>query len=307
MTVNKEEYDAPLAFPERVTLELTNACNLRCGFCPRRLMTARLGFMDMGLYKKAIDEMASMRPVGLIPFFRGEPLIHPEFLEMMFYAKQRGLGPVQLVSNAMLLDERKGRGIIESGVDFISFSMDTVNAADYETSRIKARYDVAAGNILRFIELKKGMGSKTPEIQISSVQTDIARPYKDRFVEFWLERADKVRLFVEHSKDGSFGSLGSGLGLPDFPRRLPCGKVMREMVVYWDGQVALCNHDWDRKDRIGDINTSSILDIWNGPSYRDIRRAHVAGDVHDPACAGCDHWKMYYVEEKMVGEVYSRR
>lgn len=294
-----------LSFPNRITLELTNRCNLNCVFCPRNHMEKHLGVMSERLFKKAIDEMAEHKPIALVPFFRGESLLHPKFIELMNYAKDKGIGPIQLTTNGMLLNNEMGQAILDSGVDFVSFSMDTVNAEDYERDRVGAKYGQVVANIEKFIELRDSTGRKIPEIQVSSVATETALPYKERFIAYWIDKADRVRIFVEHSKDGSFGSL-QALDEHRFEKRLPCKKVVTDMVVYWDGSVALCNHDWDRKEPIGNINEKTILEIWNGERYREIRAMHDSGDVTDSTCKGCDHWKMYYLPNSMIGEVHSR-
>ena len=43
-------------FPERITVELTNRCNLECTFCPRHLVEMKLGNMEMSLFKKIVDQ-----------------------------------------------------------------------------------------------------------------------------------------------------------------------------------------------------------------------------------------------------------
>ena len=93
-----------LDFPNRITVELTNQCNVSCSFCPRQDVPMEIGFMDMGLYRKIIDEAAQHLPVKLVLFFRGESLLHPHFLQCLGYAKERGIGPIQFASNALALD-----------------------------------------------------------------------------------------------------------------------------------------------------------------------------------------------------------
>lgn len=290
-------------FPRRVTLELTNSCNLRCVFCPRGIMEQTQGFMEPALFKKAVDEMADHLPVALVPFFRGESLLHPRFLELVGYAARKGVGPVQMTTNAMLLNDDLARGIINAGVDFISFSLDTSNAEIYERSRPGAIYEKAAANVERFIDLREHMGAGKPEIQVSGVLTEENAPYKDEFAAKWRGRADRVRIFVEHSRDGRFGSL-DGHALPEFQKRLPCHKVFEDMVVYWDGGVALCNHDWSRPEPIGNISEQSIADIWAGERYRLIREQHLSGSIEDPVCSGCDHWVVSHIAGGFIGELY---
>ena len=119
-------------FPDRVTVELTNDCNVSCSFCNRQKIDMSIGYIEDALYYKIIDEMALHKPIKLVPFFRGEPLMHPHIVEYLHYAKDKGIGPIQMASNALLLNEQMQDALIDVGVDYISFSLDTLDADIYK-------------------------------------------------------------------------------------------------------------------------------------------------------------------------------
>ena len=294
------------SFPERITLELTNKCNLSCTFCPRRLMDQHQGFLEIDLAKRLLDQMAENLPVALVPFFRGESLLHPDWVEILFYAKQRGIGPIQFTTNATLMDRRAAEAILDLELDFISFSMDTIDPALYHHTRRGANYQQVLGNILSLLELRERRGLGMPEIQISAVETPSYRPGTDAFIAFWKPKVDRVRIYVEHSQDGHPGSIAESL--PSFERRLPCRKVFTDMVIYWDGEVALCNHDWTRDlaHKMGSVKDAAIKSVWQSDRYQAVRLAHNTGEVaSESPCNFCDHWKMYYLPEGCLGEVYA--
>ncbi len=305
MNERKLKIPEPGSFPGRVTLELTNHCNLNCTFCPRKLMEKHQGCMDTGLAKRLIDEMAGHLPVSLVPFFRGESLLHPDWAEILEYAKSRGVGPIQLTSNGMRLDCEASQVILDLEIDFISFSVDTVDPEIYEQTRRRSQYDKVVQNILQFVELKHRRGKPLPQVQVSSVDTELHRPGKEAFVAFWRPLVDRVRIYIEHSQDGHPGSIAEPL--PPFSRRLPCWKPYTDMIVYWDGQVALCNHDWtrDAAKALGNVARQSIAEVWKSPAYDEVRKAHWSGEVASLSpCDHCDHWKMFYLEPGYLGEMY---
>jgi radical SAM protein with 4Fe4S-binding SPASM domain len=79
------------------------------------------------------------------------------------------------------------------------------------------------------------------------------------------------------------------------------------LVIYWNGDVALCNHDWDRKEPIGNVRDASIQTLWNGSKYKEIRKMHMDGRIeNDPTCGGCDHWITHYLPEGMIGRLYKK-
>ena len=50
-----------------------------------------------------------------------------------------------------------------------------------------------------------------------------------------------------------------------FDNRMPCRKVFTDMIIYWDGKLALCNYDWDEQRNIGNVNEMSLQEAWNSP------------------------------------------
>ncbi len=293
-------------FPERITLELTNACNLNCVFCPRKLMSNHLGFLNITLAEKLIDEMAMHLPVSVVPFFRGEPLLHPHWAKILKRLKQKQIGPIQITSNATLLDDKAAKQLIDLQVDFISFSLDSLDSEKYESARCGANYEQVTRNIDTLLSLKKQSNSKYPEIQVSAIDIPEYQDGMDDFIAFWKKRVDRVRIYIEHSTDGHPGSIS--VPLPEFEKRLPCQKVFTDMVILWDGEVALCNHDWTRENeaQIGNVTSESIETVWQSERYRDIRTMHIEGDVTgETLCHHCDHWKMYYLPEGYLGKLYT--
>jgi radical SAM protein with 4Fe4S-binding SPASM domain len=62
-----------------------------------------------------------------------------------------------------------------------------------------------------------------------------------------------------------------------------------EILIYCDGKVGRCNHDWNGIP-IGDVNNSTIKDIWNSSFYEDLRKQHQILDIKDEVCKNCDCW-----------------
>src|SRR3989338_7528633 len=87
--------------PIRVWIEPTNQCNLKCMSCANRLIKER-GFMKLTLFKKIIDQLLGYS-FEVFLYMSGEPLMHPDIVEMINYAKNKRLF-VNLSTNATLLN-----------------------------------------------------------------------------------------------------------------------------------------------------------------------------------------------------------
>ena len=295
-----------LNFPNRVTVELTNRCNISCTFCHRQVYDMELGEMSLELYKKIIDEMARHLPIKLVPFFRGEPILHPEFVELMKYAKEKGIGPIQVFSNGLDFDEKISEAVIEAGVDFISFSLDTLDDSIYRESRVYGNLRQSIKNVKYLSSLCKKYklsGKKVPQIQVSTVDLEVYRKGQKDFVEFWKPLVDIVRIYEEHDENGGFVDPKVAEALSFLSERKPCRKLFTDMIIYWDGSVALCNYDWNHNVDIGNVKNRSISDIWNSQAYENLRNMHNAGDIDNKImCSKCEHWKADYLENHYLGQ-----
>lgn len=293
----------PGDFPRRITAELTNHCNYRCPMCPSRLgLKKPRGLMPTALFRRIVDQSREHLPVALVPFFRGESLMHPELVRLLDYAVSSGMGPIQLASNGSLLDEPLGQGLLDSGLSFISFSVDTVDPLEYTQQRPGGELDKVRGNIEHFIA-NRDRGGYSTTVQVSATRTEHNAGSIERFVEFWRGRADRVRIYYEHSKDGHLGSLDCPELAGPMSRR-PCHKPFEDMVVYYDGWAGLCNHDWYRADGLGDVAAWGVARVWASEAYQDIRRQHLETQISDSVCQHCDHWKVSYLEDGLIGELY---
>jgi len=263
-----------MQLPKRVTLELTNHCNRSCEGCPRHKMRYPQGDMNIGLLTDIVEQLPPETIV--VPFFRGESLLHPRFADAM--EKLRKFQTVQLATNGDYLTP-KNQKAITSACSFASLSLHSLQ------------------NPHSFLPSAKNEGVTT---QVSIVDSLLPDDKKQEFADGWLQYVDRVRIYREHSHNG-FGDIvdgGEDVGWP-------CMKPMREMVVYWDGEVALCNHDWNGPQLLGNLRNQSVYDVWNGVQYKLIRELHSEGDRRAvEACKDCDYWVVSYLPDKMFGELY---
>lgn len=298
------EVPEPGSFPQRVTIEFTNHCNVSCVMCPRHHMQGPKGYLDYSLFCRLADEIAEHEGTALVPFFRGESLMHPEAVAMLRYAKRKGIAPIQLATNATLLTRETAEALVDLKIDFISFSVDSIDPETYRAIRRGAELEKVLKNIEALCDARRRKGNGRPQIQVSVVNTRGTAAGITDFVDYWSERVDRVRVYEEHSQGGSFGALEKDDERREGQGRQPCLKPFGDLVVYWDGSVALCNHDWDRKEALGNVKTHSIEEVWCSEAYQRVRESHLGRGAMETLCQGCDHWEAYYRDKKVVGELY---
>ncbi|MEM2619604.1 MAG: radical SAM protein [Candidatus Hadarchaeales archaeon] len=279
----------PGDFPIHLDIETTNACNLRCPMCPRTIMaldkSGKVGFMDFELYKSIIDQGAENGLCSVKLNYLGEPLIHPDIIKQVKYAKEKGIIEVMFNTNAFLLTEEMSRKLLEAGLDSIFFSIDYASPEKYNRIRVGSDFHRVVNNIKKFIELKNKLGYRHVQTRISMVVMDHTKEELEDYRKFGFEElgVDLVGYgeLVDYSEERAW--------YPEFFNpNFVCAQLFHRMFIMWDGVVTPCCADTKRESIMGDAKKEKLKDIWHNEKYRRMRDAHVSGKYYEiPICRKC--------------------
>lgn len=251
-----------LQFPAKVHIELTNKCNLNCSFCPRQYINDDNDFIQDDLWKKLIQECSKHKST-VMPFWRGESLLHPRFCELIDYAADNNVD-MELATNGILISEENVSSLMKMKIISISIH----NEKSFEKA----------------IWLAKQKNTKYPLIQISFVSNEsTVKTVMNEVIEnkkLYSNLFNRVRLYEEHSVDGVFGANL----IKKNELRKYCSKLDNLLVVSANGYVSRCTYLWECEDGFN-ANNSSLFDIWNSQKYSDISR-----NYPDKRCENCDQW-----------------
>lgn len=154
---------APL--PWGIDLLLTDACNLRCSYCPitTDMVTKRpSAMMDTGKAIRFLESVAPFKP--MIRVFGGEPFLHPQWPVIFAAAVRNGL-PITVVTNGTRLVGR-AEELVKSGLLALGISVDPPLANDFY--RGDGTFDLCKQVIDEINAAKARLGSTTPLIEIYS-------------------------------------------------------------------------------------------------------------------------------------------
>jgi hypothetical protein len=270
--------DRAPSMPEIVQIESTNICNAKCVFCPRDDMHRRQGIMSVELFRKIVDESVALGITHVRMHNYGEAFIDKRLVEKVRYAKEKGIQEVGVISNGSLITEKVARGMIEAGLDAINISVDASGKEVFESTRIGLKYDKVIANIERLVRLRAESGMRRPKLILSFVRQNNSAD-EQAFIEHWRTIADKVHVTDLHNWAGTLNT--------ESDVNYPCYRPWLTFTVLWDGRVSLCCADFDGKTVLGDLNTSTIQEIWNAEPYRNARRQHLESGGPD-ICRSCD-------------------
>jgi|SRR3972149_11093306 len=274
-------------FPIHLDIETTNVCNLLCPHCPRTIQINEGRYVDIGtmsleMYKKIIDEGEKEGLCSVKLNYLGEPLLDKYILERIKYSKDHGVIEVMINTNAMTLDEKMSHKILEAGIDSVYFSVDSINADNFNKIRVGADYKVVVDNIKKFIKIKNEGKYKHVQTRTSMVVMPQNKNEVDAYVKFWKPIVGIVGLgeWIEYtSSHGKYEQYN-----PDFV----CAQPFQRMFILWDGVCTPCCVDDGRGYILGDIKKNTVKEIWHGEAFTKMREAHIGGHYNDISiCARC--------------------
>jgi MoaA/NifB/PqqE/SkfB family radical SAM enzyme len=140
----------PVTHLSKIYIEPTNRCNLDCRTCMRNTWKEPLGQMSRETFSRIIAGLRSFSPPPTIFFGAlGEPLAHPDILNMVVQAKALG-SSVELITNGTLLTQDLSKQLIKSGLDRLWVSLDGATPECYGDVRLGALFPEVLKNIRAF-------------------------------------------------------------------------------------------------------------------------------------------------------------
>lgn len=308
---------------KKLYIEVTTKCNLDCITCVRHSWQDPLEIMTMETFHKIIDSLSDLPQLEKVHFGGfGEPMSHPNFMEMVEKVRNRGL-QVEIITNGTLLSEHNLERLIKLGVDTVVVSLDGPDEETYQGIRHGGHLDPVLRNLEKLNELKTKYNSKVPKLGVEFVATkanyhkliNLVRlteklkaqfllvtnvmPYNEEMKDQILYDLDDEQVIYSHEET----LIAIKAQLPQMKLRTDrqCRFVERKaMTVNHQGKVSPCYalmHSYDcyiygRKKEmkayfLGDVNEESLRDIWTKPEYVILRNN--LEEFNYPSCTDCKY------------------
>lgn len=305
-------------------IEVTSVCSNRCGYCPRTELD--------GHWKSR--HMRAETFVRLWPLFResgrvhlqgwGEPLLHPDFLEMVAFAREAGCS-VSTTTSGRHMTRDLAEKLVDSGLDVIGFSLAGASAGTNDSLRAGIAFERVLASIRLLQEVRRARGGVHLEIHLAyllmasrigdihllpglmeglGVHATVVSALDGNLVPHWRHECfapeEREKILAARKELEAAAEKARSLGL-DFhyslPDPEPTGRCFEgaEHAVFIDaeGNMAPCVHldlpttlDDPCRRIFGSCLTDDPLDVWNSAPFAAFRAALATPDP-DPACRGC--------------------
>ena len=300
------------SYPQRVILELTNACNLNCVMCGRTAKTFYPTYLDYEIVQwlAKFDVLNYIDEVTLMGW--GEPTLYPRFEELLKFLSIFQCRKY-LCTNGMLL-QKYGEAIVKNGVELLAVS---VNGAD-ETTNDMLRRGSKLSSILRGIQEVHSY-SQSSEMIISFVFCVMKSNYKQlpslvelahnygikrvkavHLTAFSFEMVSELMWNCTDELSSVFEEAAQLAMKYDIELELPylqgtdpagsdlhayCSMPWRDMFIGSDSKIRPCMSSSQVLLKI-DVEKMSFFDVWNSSEYIALRQTVNSENMPKP-CSKC--------------------
>ena len=143
-----------------IIIEVTNRCNLYCSTCLRGSWSEALGHMSKRILSKLINDLGEFpSPTNITFGGYGEPLSHPEILEMIRQLTDIGC-PTAMITNGTLLTMDLVNSLVEAGLKKIWISVDNI----HQQALASAVEDLHTSTLTHITEILRSRNGKLEEL-----------------------------------------------------------------------------------------------------------------------------------------------
>jgi radical SAM protein with 4Fe4S-binding SPASM domain len=314
--------DAVGALPMAVGIDVSDACNIACTVCSREIAwdKRRHPFLKFDQFVRIFDQI---RPVYLSFSGYGETLLNKELPAMIGYATEAGTR-VNIVSNGTLLDDKKARALLESGLARLKISLDGAEPEVYARHRAGADLEVVLHNIERFCAMRDALRHMHPQVEVQMVIFNenvdqvaklielahkrlpgvepvylmmLAYGEQEGFVGKQLPHGDPAAttelrrardLAVRYGFQRTRSTLDTAIAqLTQEQSGSPCYVPWFSCMISTDGELYPCHHHTVNGKSLGNVFQRPFAEVWDGPGMQAFRARLRERRCDDRVCATC--------------------
>ena len=305
----------PLDTPYAITIFPIYACNFKCSYCIHSLSREKRSdvcenvMMDFDLYKKCIDEMAMFpRQIKALHFAGlGEPLVYPQIIEMIEYAKKKNIAEtIDIITNGMLLTKKIARQLIATGIDKIRISLQGLNSEMYKNMSDVEMDFVEFKNNLQWLYENRG----DTKIYIKIMDVSLKEHSEEEFFDLFGDMADYIA--IEHlcplstdidyenqfQQDDFIYTMNGNI----IKNAQVCPQPFYSLQINPDGDCIPCC-TIEKPVVIGNCHNKTLIEIWNGESLKSFRKKHLQKEKDEfPVCKTCSQYKYGMFPEDILDD-----
>lgn len=312
--------------PVVYNIETTNRCNMRCKMCPRTTMMtrknediARETFINVvnqirphtaeewdewksfcektyGIYENDMSEnhfFLYIIPKVIQLHGYGDPLLDKHMAEYVGILHDKGFFSY-FSCNPSNINLERTYDMLDSGLDYIKYSIESVD--DKEHKKIRGE----ASNFTESYEkIKKVLNYKhTNNLSTTIVITmlDLNRTHQKEDFDKLLAAFEGMDVYIYLKSEDCQWYRKDFHGTNSIHWSEICKHPWMTMTIKSNGEATMCMEDFNNEIILGNANSETLEEIWNGEPYKKFRYQHLFAKNNIKCVGQCDM--------KLMGDCY---
>jgi radical SAM protein with 4Fe4S-binding SPASM domain len=248
--------------------------------------------MSLETFKKMVDQCIKfpekikfLRFIGI-----GEPLLNKNLPQMIDYAKKSGVfEKIEITSNGTLLKPDLSDRLLDSGLDILRVSLEaTDDERFYEISGVQMNMKDIKENIKYFFDKRKNciLYIKTNDIALKNETEKQAFFTEYDGICDYIFVENVVPIWPDFEIDMTLNAE-TRFGRGESDQHSVCIQPFKLLCVTADGGVIPCSADWKRYLTLGNLNETTLPEIWHGDILKELRIGLLDGESNKQ-CSICN-------------------
>jgi radical SAM protein with 4Fe4S-binding SPASM domain len=281
-------------------MELTTACNFRCGFCPIVELGRPQSRLEMSMIEQILFDCAEQRLTNRVTFhLMGEALLHPQCMDVLHLCHKYGMR-TRLVTNGSLYREDKYRQLFEV-VDILDISYRTVDDMELQSVQKKLTFDEYLDKVMLAVNLRASMPESQAKMRLrlfisektlpslealcgrlgidsqvlANAGTGEIEPYQEFNPYPWMTFLCESELDWRHTKNHYPSKFGN------------CQEYEKSFSILSNGAITSCCWDAHGENTMGNLNQQTLVDILNNEASRSFRESFRKHTCPTEKCQKC--------------------
>ena len=262
---------------KRIYIEITNACNLNCSFCPPTKRTKE--YMNINDFKHILNEIKPFSDYVYL-HVKGEPLMHSNLGEILSLCNESGI-MVNITTNGTLIVDSKEL-LINGNVRQINISLHNDNE-DIENTILAAKEIANKANTIIQFRLWNLKSNQNNLNTIKMLENIFNIELKDEKEKISYKLADNIFLNFDYQFEwpditkSKMNTIGS------------CEGLKTQIGILVDGTVVPCCLDNDGDIPLGNLFDEDLEGILNKDRTKRIIEGFKNKRLVEPLCQKCNY------------------
>ncbi|MFH0804180.1 MAG: radical SAM protein [Candidatus Zambryskibacteria bacterium] len=290
--ISSRDWSQRKDFPNRVLLEMTSRCNYNCRMCPRYNLTRPRIDFDKDLYLKVIDELDQHGIQGIWLFNLGEPILHPDWKEIVDYVgNKKNIEMIWFSTNGFAFDSDCADFVLKSNITFLNYSLHGTNSKTYGYVAPKINYKTVRKNLEYLLKKKQELG-QGPIVHIQMIDQAGTHDNINEFLETFYQTGEIVSINALEYANLPNNQYGLSRKRPSLVKK--CNRLSRgDCFIVSNGDIQPCEAAYNGEIPLGNVKEKPVKEIWNSPIRLKMLKLNDKGELFKiDHCSKCTDYDL---------------